>query len=160
MTKVRFVACESTARSMRELFSPNRRLNFYFFHFSFFIFHLSSKSSSHRTIGGWNPDVQRAEPWEDARRHPPIILPFSFFILQHRHTSNFWGTVQVFMGGWREDDRLHPPMLNRPVYRHSSPLWYDGRMILIFIWKLKYLVVWGFLCTFVNWFESEFCYLK
>ena len=52
-------------------------LNLPTFHFLLF----TLKSSSHRTIMGSNPDAQRAEPWEDAHRHPPIILPFSLFIL-------------------------------------------------------------------------------
>ncbi len=55
----------------------NLCLNLPTFHFLLF----TLKSSSHRTIMGSNPDAQRAEPWEDAHRHPPIILPFSLFIL-------------------------------------------------------------------------------
>ena len=52
-------------------------LNLPTFHFLLF----TLKSSSHPPIMGSNPDAQRAEPWEDAHRHPPIILPFSLFIL-------------------------------------------------------------------------------
>ena len=114
--KCRFVARKVPFRRPRKYGSSI--LSFFIFHLSLFIFHfIIILPSYHRSLKprctkGWGM-VGCPSP---SSHHPPIFAPHPPTILR-------------CMGGSWEDDRLHPPMLNRPVHRHSSHLWYDGRMI-------------------------------
>ena len=138
LTKCRFVARESTVRLSCCFSFFTYHLSLITFHFSLFIFHFSlftfhfsfftfhfkiilpsyHRSLKPRCTKGWGM-VGCPSP---SSHHSPIFAPHPPTILR-------------CMGGSWEDDRLHPPMLNRPVHRHSSHLWYDGRMICKFRWK-------------------------